>query len=125
MFVVVRSFHYDFVGADGSHLVVHAFGGTAWVALNAIQGIGMRQNAHLPGTFGGPGQNGRPFLDGSRIERARLRGIAGRFLLTYHYPALGNRIASNFHAESLVPTMWCTQHAWPRNGRQRPRPASR
>jgi hypothetical protein len=96
--VVMGCFHDDFVRAERAHLVVHAFSQAARLSFNTVERIGVRKDAHLPRTFGGPGQNRGLLLDDA-IERARLCGVVQMLALSQDYPTLRDWISADFHAE--------------------------
>jgi hypothetical protein len=98
-FVVIGRFDDHLVRAEGAHFVVHAFGEAAGFTLDAVERIGMGQDAHLPRTFGGPSKDGRLLLDNAAVERAWFGGVVQMFALPQDYPALRDWISSNFHAE--------------------------
>src|ERR1700686_1672170 len=58
----------------------------------------MGQHAHLPPPFGRPGQNRGTLFHHPCIERAAVRGFLRSLSLAHNYPALRNRISSDFHA---------------------------
>jgi len=84
--------------ADGSHLVVHAFGQPARFSLDAVQRLGMWHNANLPGPLRRPSQDRRLFFQPGRLEWAISGGIAGYFPVPQNYPTLCDGISSKFHA---------------------------
>ena len=62
--VMLGQLHDYFVRAGGAHLVVHPFGEPAGLAVDAIERIGMWQDANLRQPFGWRGQNRLPFRSG-------------------------------------------------------------
>src|SRR5215471_15574755 len=93
---MIGRFHNHFMCAGGPHAVVHAVGLAAGFALDAIEGIGMRQNPDLPRSFAGQGENRLLLIDGGPLERAGI--TFGRVTVAYHYPTLRDRVSANFHS---------------------------
>jgi hypothetical protein len=87
------------MGAKGTHFVVHAFRQASRLTFDVIEGIWMRQHAHLPGSLGRPGKDGGLLLYRSGIEGAGLGRLIQMLPLPQDNPTLRDGISSNFHAE--------------------------
>src|ERR1700733_12161673 len=103
--VVMRRFDDDFVRAECAHLVVHAVCQAARFVFNAIERIGMRNDAYLPRAFARHAQNRRLPIDAGAVERTRRTSLFEIFGLAQHYPTLRDWIAADFHE------MWSAEPA--------------
>src|SRR5579863_6132264 len=95
--VVMRGLDDDFVRAERTHFVVHAFGETARFTFDAIERIGVRNDADLPCAFARQAQNRGLFVETRTVEWTRCRSLVEIFGLAQHYPTLRDWIAADFH----------------------------
>ena len=98
--VVLGSLDDNFVGAGGSHFVVHAFGEAARLAFDAVERIGMGQDANLRRAIGGRRENGLRTGVGA-VKGTMLGGFVGQRFLALNHPALRYGVSANFHRDFL------------------------
>ena len=95
--VVVGRFNDDLVSAHCAHAVVNAFRSARSFTLDSIQGIEMRDDAHLGGSVGRQLEQHRAGGGLRRAERASRVG-RGTFPLRAHdNPTIGDGVLTQLH----------------------------
>src|SRR3974390_3905934 len=94
---MLPGFNHHLVCTEGTHLVVYPLAPCRGVVLPAVQRVGMRNHAYLPGSLRRPRQDALRFICNSRIKWTRRIAFIRALPLAAYNPALCYWISSDLH----------------------------